>query len=292
MYQWQAKKIIAMSRISRFTRDEAILRQNQQVNELFVLLDGKVEAWRTRSDGSTYKVSQTEPGGVFGVLLPDSGQQCFADMVAVEPVRVMVLRWQDLHHISKTYPRLALRLFRNLSRVIATMFGNLENTNSRFHDEASGALEAPVFREMLESMVLRANRYDEELSVFCVIVENPPEQFAYAQAYLVRTLGLIMQAQMRSPDIFGRLNSHFFCIACPTTSREQTRKLYKRIQTEIMREKAFTSFQHYFSYKLVSLGIGESAESFLLRIETEKSFSTRDNFVFYAADHSQILPRR
>ncbi len=276
MYQWQSKKIIAMSEIRNFIQDEAIVLQEQKVNHLFVLLEGEVEAWRTRNDGSTNKVSVTKPGGVFGVLLPDAGQQCFADMVAVKPCRMMVLKWEDLHHISRTYPRLAMHLYKNLSIVTTTMLRNAENIMGKFHDESSGALGALVFRDILESMALRANRYDEELTVFCMHIENDIELQAHTQLNQNRTLGRIVQSKMRSPDTFGRLDTHTLCIACPNTSKEQVNHLVERITSEIQTERKFEVYKTRISHKIISLEIGETPSHFLQRISLKKEFTSNN----------------
>lgn len=287
MHQWQSKKVIAMSEMKKFIQDEAIMLQAQPVNQLYILLEGEVEAWRTRSDGSTYKVNVTKPGGVFGVLLPDEGQKCFADMVASKPSRMMVLKWDDLHNISKTYPRLAVHLYKNLSIVISSMLLNTENSMDKFYDESSGALDSFVFRDVLESMVQRANRYDEDLTVFCLKVNNNLGLASNQQLAQNKVLGLIIQSNIRTPDSFGRFSKKTLSIAFPKTSMDEANRVMKRLIDELNQERILNVYNTQITYQLHSLEVGETPNHFFQRISNEQeNESAKDSAICFTENIS------
>jgi CRP-like cAMP-binding protein len=57
-------------------------------------------------------------GELFGEVGPLSGSRRTADVVALEPSQVLVLSWDRLDRLTRLFPMLAFRLFRNLTRII------------------------------------------------------------------------------------------------------------------------------------------------------------------------------
>ncbi len=267
MSNFQAKKIIALSEIHDFAPNELINMQGMTVNQLYVVLDGHVEGWRTKPDGSSYRVSQVFSGGVFGVLLPDTGQHCFADMIAVKQSQLMVLKWENLHQISRNYPRLAMTLFKNISLVIAYMLQNADEIIDKFHDESSGALSAAVFTEVLDSMVKRANRYDEELSVICVQTVFHNDYPVHEIIRYNKLLGYVLKNNMRGPDSLGRIDQSTLCIACAKTSIQELAFVKNRIIDEIAANDLLQEFNFKLEYRISGLNIGESFQKFFKRIK-------------------------
>ena len=266
MSRWQAKKIMAMTEIREYDEHEAILLQGQQVNNLFVLLDGEIEGWRTRSDGSSYSIGVSEPGAVFGIMFPDSGQLCFSDMVALSKARVLKLKWSDIDQISRYFPRLSLRLHKNISSIVSSLLRFLENRVIHTYDELSGAYGARIFLNLLETMMGRALRYDEPLSVLRITFQKNENLDKREKNILDRNLGQAIQSAMRKPDVFGRLAEDNFFIACPNSTKANASILMERILQKLGNSVFIGYSVTYFQIDVIEVQENETFEQFTSRV--------------------------
>jgi hypothetical protein len=115
---WQIKKILLASEVRSFAKDGVIIREGDEGTEMFVVLEGRVEAQK-RTDGEPLRhLRVMQVGDLFGEVGPLSGGQRTADVVALEETRVLVLSWERIDRLTRRFPLLAFRLFRNLTRII------------------------------------------------------------------------------------------------------------------------------------------------------------------------------
>jgi hypothetical protein len=117
MRVWQIKKILLASEVRHFGAGEQILREGEPGSEMYVVLEGVVEA-RQRRDGAVKRLRHMGIGELFGEVGPLSGSRRTADVVAAEEARVLVLSWDRIDRLTRRFPILAFRLFRNLTRII------------------------------------------------------------------------------------------------------------------------------------------------------------------------------
>ena len=266
MSSWQAKKVIALTEIKNYQSGDVIIEQNMNVKQLYVVLNGEVDAWHTRSDGSAYLVNKVQPGGVFGMLSADSGQRCFTDMLAVNECKTMELSWGNLQQISKGYPRLTSTLFKNLSMLIASMLTNADKVIDKFHDENSGALNASVFFEVLENMVTSANRYDEDLSVISLKIAFKDHSVGLGKFFNNQLIGKIIKQNMRAPDCFGRISPDTFCVAYAKVNADVVGNIVRRIEDSINADQQLQAMNFELKIKPVNLEIGELFANFKQRM--------------------------
>ena len=118
MYIWQIKKILLASEIRSFAGDERIIREGDSGTEMYVVLEGGVQAQKTLEDGIVKVLRVMGVGELFGEVGPLSGSLRTADVVALEQSQVLVLSWSRIDRLTKRFPMLAFRLFRNLTRII------------------------------------------------------------------------------------------------------------------------------------------------------------------------------
>jgi len=118
MYIWQIKKILLSSEIRRFAKDELIIREGEVGKEMFVVLEGSVEAQKRSADGAVKHLRVMNVGDLCGEVGPLSGGQRTADVVALEDAQMLVLSWERIDRLTRLFPILAFRLFRNLTRII------------------------------------------------------------------------------------------------------------------------------------------------------------------------------
>ena len=118
MYVWQIKKLLLASDIRRFAADDRIITQGDRGTEMYLLLEGVVEARKWQPDGSIEPRRRIDIGELFGEVAPLSGGVRTADVVAVSDCRALVLSWRRIERLTHLHPILAFRLFRNLTRIM------------------------------------------------------------------------------------------------------------------------------------------------------------------------------
>jgi predicted RND superfamily exporter protein len=118
MYVWQIKKLLLASEIRAFAANQQIIKEGDDGSEMFVILEGAVEASKTRSDGRVDRLRSMHVGELFGEVAPLSSGRRTADVIALEDTQLLVLSWGRIDRLTHLYPILAFRLFRNLTRII------------------------------------------------------------------------------------------------------------------------------------------------------------------------------
>lgn len=118
MYVWQIKKLLLSSELRRFAPGEAVIREGDAGKEMFVVLNGRVEAQRNREGKPCQHLRTFHVGELFGEVGPLSGGQRTADVVSLAESELLVLSWERIDRLTRMHPLLAFRLFRNLTRII------------------------------------------------------------------------------------------------------------------------------------------------------------------------------
>lgn len=118
MRTWQIRKIVLVSQVRAYRAAEAMVRQGEAGDEMFVLLDGGAEVRLRGGDGTERTVRRLSSGDVFGEIALVSRVARTADVIALEDTQVLVFRWQGLARIARLFPRIAARLYRNLAAIL------------------------------------------------------------------------------------------------------------------------------------------------------------------------------
>jgi len=118
MHIWQIKKILLASEIRTFEPKAMIIEEGDEGREMFVVLEGSVEAQKHNDDGSVKHLRLMQVGDLFGEVGPLSGGRRTADVVALDETQVLVLSWSRIDRLTRRFPILAFRLFRNLTGII------------------------------------------------------------------------------------------------------------------------------------------------------------------------------
>ena len=118
MYVWQIKKILLSSEIRHFKKGDRFIREGDIGREMFVVLEGSVEAQKRRDDGTIKRLRTMHIGDLCGEVGPLSGGQRTADVIALDDTQLLVLSWGRIDRLTRLYPVLAFKLFRNLTKII------------------------------------------------------------------------------------------------------------------------------------------------------------------------------
>ena len=105
------KAIVKISKQQKFDGGETIVRKGEEGAGFYLILDGAVEI---RSDGNT--LSKLGPGQFFGEMSVVDTQPRSADVVAIEPARVLFLSAWSFKSLISERPRIAVKMLQEFVR--------------------------------------------------------------------------------------------------------------------------------------------------------------------------------
>lgn len=116
---WQMKRVVLLGKVMTRNAGERAVTQGEEGSSMYLLLEGKAEVvTHDEKTGKDITLAQLNPGDIFGeIALVEPGPRS-ADVRTLEPVRYLEIDWNALKRIQRIYPRIASRLFLNLSRVL------------------------------------------------------------------------------------------------------------------------------------------------------------------------------
>jgi uncharacterized protein len=114
----QARIVVLMGEIKRFAPGDQIVRQGEIGDEMYVIIQGAVDVF-AGSGGERRYLAQYRHGEVFGEMGLVRHHERSADVVAAEPVEVLAVNERFLERIQFRYPRIASRVFLNLTRIVS-----------------------------------------------------------------------------------------------------------------------------------------------------------------------------
>ena len=117
---WQIKKVLLASEIRNFNTGEQILTEGEEGTEMFVVLDGQVDACKTDEAGSVQCLRKIGAGEIFGEVAAFAGGKRTADVIARRDTELLVLSWDSIDKLSRLFPFITFRLFRNLSSILGS----------------------------------------------------------------------------------------------------------------------------------------------------------------------------
>ncbi|MDO9529454.1 MAG: MMPL family transporter [Syntrophales bacterium] len=116
---WQMKRVVLLGRMLTNKAGELAVVQGEEGSSMYLLLEGSAEVvTRDEKTGKDIFLTELNPGDVFGeIALVEPGPRS-ADVRALEPINYLEIDWNGLKRIQRIYPRIASRLFLNLSRIL------------------------------------------------------------------------------------------------------------------------------------------------------------------------------
>ncbi len=116
---WQIKRVVLLGKILTSEAGELAVSQGEEGSSMYLLLEGTGEVVaKDKKTGKEIILTRLNPGDVFGeIALVEPGPRS-ADVRALEPINYLEIDWNGLKRIQRIYPRIAGRLFLNLSRIL------------------------------------------------------------------------------------------------------------------------------------------------------------------------------
>jgi predicted RND superfamily exporter protein len=123
----QARIVVLMGELRQFPPGAPIVRAGEEGNEMFVILSGTTDVY-VRHDGDRRQVAEFRRGDVFGEMALVRNEERSADVEARDAVEALAVDERFLQRIQRRYPRIAARVFLNLTRILSD---RLQRMNER-----------------------------------------------------------------------------------------------------------------------------------------------------------------
>ena len=123
----QAKIVTLMGELKTFPHGQAIVRQGDLGNEMFVLIGGKADV-RVNANGHSRFIRELTRGDVFGEMGLIRHHERSTDVIATEDVEVLAVNERFLTLMQRRYPRIGAKIFLNIAKILSD---RLEQETSR-----------------------------------------------------------------------------------------------------------------------------------------------------------------
>jgi hypothetical protein len=114
----QARVFALLSEIRELRAGEALIREGDPGRDLFLVIQGELSAWVDR-DGARLELSRMTRGDVIGEVGMFARRRS-ANVDATTDAKLLCFDDADLERLTRRYPRIATRIYANLSRAQAT----------------------------------------------------------------------------------------------------------------------------------------------------------------------------
>jgi predicted RND superfamily exporter protein len=114
----QARIVVLMGELRHFPPGAEIIKSGEQGTEMFVIVNGATEVWVGNGD-ERHKVAELRRGDVFGEMALVRQYERSANVVSRQDVEVLAVDERFLQRIQRRYPRIAARVFLNLTRILS-----------------------------------------------------------------------------------------------------------------------------------------------------------------------------
>jgi hypothetical protein len=124
----QARIVVLMGEIKRFAPGDPIVRRGEQGDEMYVIIQGTTDVL-VGDGGGRQRVDRLRRGDVFGEMGLVRHDERSADVVAQSDVEVLAVDERFLQRIQNRYPRIASKVFLNLTRILSD---RLQRMNEKY----------------------------------------------------------------------------------------------------------------------------------------------------------------
>ena len=123
----QARIVVLMGELRNYPPGAPIVRAGEEGNEMFVILSGATDVY-VRHGFQRRQVAEFRRGDVFGEMALVRNEERSADVEARDAVEVLAVDERFLQRIQRRYPRIAAKVFLNLTRILSD---RLQRMNER-----------------------------------------------------------------------------------------------------------------------------------------------------------------
>ena len=114
----EAKKVVLLGSIRSASRNEYIIRQGETGEEMYMIITGKVKV-TVDSEGKSKELGILKDGDIVGEMALVGGGTRSANVIALEDTELLKIDDKSLDRVRRRFPRIAAKLFLNISRVLS-----------------------------------------------------------------------------------------------------------------------------------------------------------------------------
>ncbi len=268
---FQIKQAILSGKIKYFSRGDVIIDQGVKGSELYVLLEGAATATHREHDGSVHTLGYIKPGDIFGEVAELSQRTRMVRVTAEEKTRVLEMRWDSIRQLGRFHPRISMRLYQNLSRVLSRRVVEITEEREKVHDELTGALTRPYLCEMLKHEINRGRYFAESLSLMLVDIDiqTSRELSQSLKDPIIRAITHEINKHIQKADIFARWGDSSFMVLMPRAKETNALALAEQIEQSIERlELAEDIFLHIHA-AVTEVKLSEDSAQVIERLEEQ-----------------------
>lgn len=136
----ELQQIAAIAREENYQAGERICTEREQADHIFILCEGRVQI-RVQlrallEPDAEQTIEEVEPGRIFGWSSLVKQRRFTASVQALEPVRVVAIKAEDLNDLFNRHAHVGFVVMKNLAEVIAS---RLRNTREQCAQQQSMA---------------------------------------------------------------------------------------------------------------------------------------------------------
>jgi CRP-like cAMP-binding protein len=113
----QARIVALMTELVSRSAGERLITAGEKAKDVYVVIEGVLQA-NVEQDGRTVELRRLVRGDVLGEVGLVRGERS-ANVDCITPARLLCLEEKGLARLQRRYPRIAIKLYRNLSEILA-----------------------------------------------------------------------------------------------------------------------------------------------------------------------------
>jgi len=201
-----------------------------------VLLKGSATATHRDADGSIHTVGYMQAGDLFGEVAQLSQHGRLARVTAKERTQLLEMKWDNIRRLGRFHPRIAMRLYHNLAKILSQRIAINTVEKDSPHDELTGVLTKPFLCEMLNQAERRSKHFSESISLILLDIDIKPlhdELPVDLHDSIVLSITETIQKIIRPADVLARWATCSFMMLLPRTMSSDAVELAEKIKVTI-----------------------------------------------------------
>lgn len=237
----------------KIDKGESIFKEGDTGEDMFIFLNGTMNAYATQSDGSQRKLFEAKHGEFFGEMSIIAHEPRSATLTATEDSIVMKLHKKDFYRIITEYPNAGFKMLRTISSVqnqwldqSAKAYSDLirwgETARKRaITDEMTGLYNRHFLEESIKERFSNQSMNLRVMSLLMMDLDKihhiNDKHGSKGGDMVIIAAAEIIYSCLRPGDIPARLSGDEFAILLPDTDMENAVKVAERIREHIEKQQ-------------------------------------------------------
>ena len=278
----------------RIKDGEVLFREGANGEELYILISGKISAWKTQPDGTQRWLFDVKPGDFFGEMSIIANETRSATLTARTDTELLALHGIDFFLIIYEHPMIGVKMLKAIGRVQNTW---LEETSKSLgdllrwgetarrravSDDLTGLYNRSFLEESAKNRFGRGSFGPRVVSLLMMDLDKIHEinnqygNTAGDQTFIA--VADVFRSVTRAEDICARLSGDEFAFLLPDTDTGEAVTIAERVRQTIASKKIrITTGKEASEYAEVSVFISIGIASVPIHADTwEKLYNTAD----------------